>query len=404
MDEKLTRVEHLPRVSTENTAEAAAELRDWLSDRTGAALRYICQTAFTIEETRGKTENVIGAAHLPIGVAGPLIIKGDNANGTFYVPMATTEGTLVATYLHGMRATAKAGGVTACVLDDMLDITPAFVVHDLAQARALVAWVQDHMEAVRAAVESTTRHGHLVEVRPHVFGRHVLLQFFLSTGDAMGMNMINIAVNRAGQMIADNFPIERWYLRSNYSSDKKAAGINLFRPYGKEVLADVTLPGYVVRNFLGTTAEELCAFQDAAIVGSMQAGMLGFNAHFANGLAAVYIACGQDPAQIVNASIGFVHAERVNEDGLHISVRLPNVVVGTVGGGTSLPTQRECLGILGCEGEGKARKFAEIIGSTLLCGELGISSALASGRFAQAHEQNRGQLKQVGPDAAKPVP
>jgi hydroxymethylglutaryl-CoA reductase (NADPH) len=232
----------------------------------------------------------------------------------------------------------------------------------------------------------------------------VLLQFFLSTGDAMGMNMINIAVNRAGQMIADNFPIERWYLRSNYSSDKKAAGINLFRPYGKEVLADVTLPGYVVRNFLGTTAEELCAFQDAAIVGSMQAGMLGFNAHFANGLAAVYIACGQDPAQIVNASVGFVHAERVNEDGLHISVRLPNVVVGTVGGGTSLPTQRECLGILGCEGEGKARKFAEIVGSTLLCGELGISSALASGRFAQAHEQNRGQLTQAGPAAAKPVP
>jgi hydroxymethylglutaryl-CoA reductase (NADPH) len=391
MDEKLTRVEHLPRVSTANAAAAAVEMRDWVSERTGAALKYMCQTAFTIEETRGKTENVIGAAHLPIGVAGPLIIKGDNASGTFYVPMATTEGTLVATYLHGMRATAKAGGVNAHVLSDSLDITPAFVVRDLAQARALVTWVQDHMDAVRAAVESTTRHGRLVEVRPHVFGRHVLLQFFLSTGDAMGMNMINIAVNRAGQMIADNFPVERWYLRSNYSSDKKAAGINLFRPYGKEVLADVTLPGYIVRNFLGTTAEQLCAFQDAAMVGSMQAGMLGFNAHFANGLAALYIACGQDPAQIVNASIGWVRAERVDEDGVHISVRLPSVVVGTVGGGTSLPTQRECLAMLGCEGEGKARKFAEIIGSTLLCGELGISSALASGRFAQAHEQNRGE-------------
>jgi hydroxymethylglutaryl-CoA reductase (NADPH) len=121
----------------------------------------------------------------------------------------------------------------------------------------------------------------------------------------------------------------------------------------------------------------------------MQAGMLGFNAHFANGLAALYIACGQDPAQIVNASIGFAHVERASEDGLHVSVRLPNLIVGTVGGGTSLPTQRECLAILGCEGEGKARKFAEIVASTLLCGELGIASALASGRFAQAHEQNR---------------
>jgi hydroxymethylglutaryl-CoA reductase (NADPH) len=390
MDEKLTRVEHLPRVSTTNAAEAATETRDWLSDRTGVALTHISQTAFRIEETRGKTENVIGAAHLPIGVAGPLIIKGDNANGTFYVPLATTEGTLVATYQHGMRATARAGGVNAYVLHDSLDITPAFVVRDLARARELVTWVQDHMEAVRAAVESTTQHGRLLEVRPHVFGRHVLLQFFLSTGDAMGMNMINIAVNRASQMIADSFPIERWFLRCNYSSDKKPAGINLFRPYGKEVMADVTLPGYVVRNFLGTTADQLCAFQDAAIAGSMQAGMLGFNAHFANGLAALYIACGQDPAQIVNASIGFVHVEKVDDDGLHISVRLPNVVVGTVGGGTSLPTQRECLEILGCEGEGKARKFAEIVGATLLCGELGIASALASGRFAQAHEQNRG--------------
>jgi hydroxymethylglutaryl-CoA reductase (NADPH) len=389
MDDKLTPVEHLPRVSTANAAEATAQTRDWLSHRTRVALKYIAQTAFTIEETGTKTENVIGAAHVPIGVAGPLIIKGDNANGTFYVPLATTEGTLVATYQHGMRATARAGGVNACVLHDMLDITPSFVVGDLGRARALVTWVQEHMDAVRAAMEGTTQHGRLVEIRPHVFGRHVLLQFFISTGDAMGMNMINIAVNRACQLIADGFPVERWFLRSNYSSDKKPAGINLFRPYGKEVLADVTLPGYVVRNFLGTTADQLCAFQDAAIVGSTQAGMLGFNAHFANGLAALYIACGQDPAQIVNASIGFVHVEKVSDDGLHIAVRLPNLVLGTVGGGTSLPTQRECLGILGCEGEGKARKFAEIVGCTLLCGELGIASALASGRFAQAHEQNR---------------
>ncbi len=383
------KLEHLPRVSSANPTEAASELRDWLSQRTGTALKHISQTAFRIEETRGKAENVIGAAHLPIGVAGPLVMNGDNAQGTFFVPLATTEGTLIATYQHGMRAAARAGGVNAQVVADVLDITPAFLVRDLAQARALVAWVQDHMESVRTAVESTTRHGRLVEVRPHVFGRHVLLQFFLSTGDAMGMNMINIAVNRAGQMIAEGFPVERWYLRSNYSSDKKAAGINLFRPYGKEVLADVTLPGYVVRNFLGTTAEEMCAFQDAAIVGSMQAGMLGFNAHFANGLAALYIACGQDPAQIINASIGFAHLERDGDDGLHVSVRLPNVVIGTVGGGTSLPTQRECLAMLGCQGEGKARKFAEIVAGTLLCGELGISSALASGRFAQAHEQTR---------------
>ena len=383
-----THLEHLPRVADLDGPDEMAALRTWVAGRTGTALGSLSRAVFTADDVRGNVENVIGAVQVPVGVAGPLVVHGDHARGAFYVPFATTEGTLVATYQHGMRAVAKAGGVNACVVGDQLDITPVFVTRDLASARALAEWVRDHVEMLREAAESTTRHGRLTGVTPHILGRETLVQFTFSTGDAMGMNMVNIAVGRAAQLIADTLAVERWYLRSNYSSDKKPAAINLHRAYGKEVLADVTIPGYVVHNFLGATAEQIVDYVRSAQQASAHAGMLGFNAHFANGLAAVYIACGQDAAQVVNASIGFVSGDVVDGD-LYASVRLPNLVVGTVGGGTGLPTQRECLAMLDCAGEGKARKFAEIIGAALLCGELGIGSALASGRFAKAHEDHR---------------
>ncbi len=382
-------VEHLPRVTEQDGADEMAAMRSWVAERTGAALRSLSHAVFTADDVRGNVENVIGAAQLPVGVAGPLVVNGEHARGVFYVPFATTEGTLVATYLHGMRAVAKAGGVNACVVGDQLDISPVFVTRDMASARAVAEWTQEHVLDLREAAESTTRHGRLIDIHAHVLGRETLVQFAFSTGDAMGMNMVNIAVARAAQLIADTLGVERWYLLSNYSSDKKPAAINLHRAYGKEVLADVRIPGYVVRNFLGATAEQIVDYVRSAQQASMHTGMLGFNAHFANGLAAIYIACGQDAAQVVNASIGFVTGDVVGDGDLYASVRLPNIVVGTVGGGTGLPTQRECLALLDCAGEGRARKFAEIVGATLLCGELGIGSALANGRFAKAHEAHR---------------
>ena len=249
------------------------------------------------------------------------------------MPFATTEGTLVTTYQYGMRAITEAGGANAYVLADALDITPCFVVGTTREALALASWLDDHLPDLQALAVETTAHGRLVEIRPHVFGRRVFAQFVFSTGDAMGLNMVNVAVDRISRQIAEAVPCERWYLRCNYSSDKKPAAINLFRPYGKEVAIDLTLPAAVVEAHLGVSPAALVEFAASGRLGTMQAGALGANAHFANGLAAIYIACGQDVAQIVNASIGFLDVELVGEDDLYVAARLPNLVVGTVGVG-----------------------------------------------------------------------
>ena len=363
--------------------------RTWLQHNTGHALSAVKDTAFAPEEVRRNIENLVGAAHVPLGVAGPIRVNGGHAQGSYYVPFATTEGTLVSTYQYGMRAITEAGGANAHVLADSLDITPCF---ELASARDAIAfshWLNDHLDELRGVAAETTAHGRLVELHTHVFGRRVFARFVFTTGDAMGMNMVNIAVDQVCRHAIEVTRCERYYLRCNYSSDKKPAAINLFRPYGKEVAIDCTLPASVVETYLGVSTRELLAFVAAGRLGAMQAGALGMNAHFANGLAAIFLACGQDVAQVVNASIGFIDTELVGKDDLYVFARLPNLVVGTVGGGTKLPTQNECLALLDCDGDGKARKFAEIVAATLVGGELAIAAALANGRFIEAHRQKR---------------
>ncbi|HSD78962.1 MAG TPA: hypothetical protein VLA98_16210, partial [Solirubrobacteraceae bacterium] len=299
------------------------------------------------------------------------------------------EGTLVSTYQYGMRAISEAGGASTYVVADGLDITPCFVVADTRSALALARWLGEHVEELAAIAAETTSHGRLAEIRPHVFGRRVFARCVFETGDAMGMNMVNVAVDRICARVREAVPCERHYLRCNYSSDKKPAAIGLFRPYGKEVAVDVSLPAEVVERYLGVSPRALLDFGATGRLGTMQAGALGANAHFANGLAAIYIACGQDVAQIVNASIGFLDVELLDDDRLYVAARLPNLVVGTVGGGTRLPTQRECLELMDCSGDGTARRFAEIVAATLVAGELGICAALADGRFIEAHRQTR---------------
>jgi hydroxymethylglutaryl-CoA reductase (NADPH) len=370
--------------------------RTWLQHNTGHALSAVTDTAFAPEEVGRNIENLVGAAHVPLGIAGPIRVNGEHAQGSYYVPFATTEGTLVSTYQYGMRAITEAGGANAHVLGDSLDITPCFELASAGDAIAFSQWLNDHLEELRGVAAETTSHGRLTELHTHVFGRRVFARFVFTTGDAMGMNMVNIAVDQVCRHAAEMTRCERYYLRCNYSSDKKPAAINLFRPYGKEVAIDCTLPASVVETYLGVSTRELLAFVAAGRLGAMQAGVLGMNAHFANGLAAIYIACGQDVAQVVNASIGFIETELVGEDDLYVSARLPNLVVGTVGGGTRLPTQKECLALLDCDGDGKARKFAEIVAATVVAGDLAIGAALANGRFIEAHRQTRKASSRAG--------
>jgi hydroxymethylglutaryl-CoA reductase (NADPH) len=363
--------------------------RAWLAHNTGTVLDAVGQTAFTPEQVRGSIENLVGAVHVPLGIAGPIQVNGEHAAGSYFVPFATTEGTLVSTYQYGMRAITEAGGANAHVVADALDITPCFVVGDTRAALELSRWLRAHVEELAAIAAETTAHGRLTDIRPHIFGRRVFARCVFDTGDAMGLNMVNLAVDRLCVHVREAFACEGHYLRCNYSSDKKPAAINLFRPYGKEVAVDVALPPDVVEQYLGVSPRALMECAATGRLGSMQAGALGVNAHFANGLTAIYIACGQDVAQVVNASIGFLDMELLDGDRLYVAARLPNLVVGTVGGGTQLPTQRECLELMDCRGDGTARRFAEIVAATLVAGELGILAALADGRFIEAHRQNR---------------
>jgi hydroxymethylglutaryl-CoA reductase (NADPH) len=371
--------------------------RAWLAHNTGHALEAVADPAFAPEQVRGNIENLVGAAHVPLGIAGPIRVNGEHANGSYYVPFATTEGTLVSTYQYGMRAITEAGGANAYVLADSLDITPCFVLADAREAIAFAQWLHDHLPELRRVAEQTTAHGRLVELDTRVLGRRVFARFVFTTGDAMGMNMVNIAVDAACRRAVELTDCERFYLRCNYSSDKKPAAINLMRPYGKEVAIDVTLPAAVVQTHLGVSTREMLDFVTAGRQGAMQAGALGMNVHFANGLAAVFIACGQDVAQVVNASIGFADVELAGDDDLYVFARVPNLVVGTVGGGTGLPTQRECLELLECAGDGAAPKFAEIVAATLVAGEIAIAAALANGRFIEAHRHNRRRERPVAP-------
>ena len=370
--------------------------RAWLAKNAGHSLDAAAQMAFTADEPRANIENLVGATQVPLGIAGPLRINGDHAHGSYYVPFATTEGTLVSTYQYGMRAITDAGGANAHVLADSLDITPCFTLGSAAEAISFTVWLADHLSELQAIAAQTTAHGRLIEVCPHVFGRRVFARFIFSTGDAMGMNMVNLAVEEICRHVREATDCRGYFLRCNYSSDKKPAAINLFRPYGKEVAIDFTLPAAVIETSLGVSTDDLLVFAAVGRLGTMQAGALGANAHFANGLAAIYLACGQDIAQIVNASIGFMDMERVGTEDIYVCARLPNLVVGTVGGGTHLPTQRACLTLLDCWGDGTARRFAEIVGASAVAGELAIYAALANGRFADAHRQKRGSARPSG--------
>ncbi|MCK5306388.1 MAG: PilZ domain-containing protein [Candidatus Omnitrophica bacterium] len=387
---KITKLDFVPRKKDKNfDPEFVAHRRQWLSEKTNTRFFHTGYFSTPSEDMKGNIENLIGVTQIPIGVAGPLKINGQYAKGTFYIPLATTEGTLVETYQRGMLVITKAGGANVIVTKDVINVSPVFILEDISKIKGFILWVEENFEKIKEKAEKTTRYGKLLKITPLFLGKRVILNFCYTTGDAMGLNMINIATDRACEYIRENVKTEGFYLRSNFSSDKKASVYNLITGYGKEVLVEVTLSKKIVNRYLNSTPEEIYNFWYVGFLGSYQAGMIGLNAHFANGLAAIFIACGQDVAQIINANVGIVMCEITKNGDLCISAKFPNLVIGTVGGGTSLKTQRECLESIGCYGSDKAKKFAEIVAASILAGEISICAALASGVFIKAHETKR---------------
>lgn len=366
--------------------EGLAARRRWVEERTGARLDHVGRHSLPGEEMRGNVENPIGAAQVPLGVAGPLAIDGEHARGTFYVPLATTEGALVRSYERGMAALTRAGGAVTRLHADENRVAPIFHFADVAAARRFCLRLDELLPEVRAAAESTTRHGRLLRLEPRPLGRAVLVNFCYSTGDAHGMNMIVKATERACELLAARGAAERYTIFSAMDSEKRASGALLAGGKGKQVVAGARLPARLVRAYLHTTPAALRDLWQDTVLGHLQAGALGYNGHFANGLAALFIACGQDVANVVNAAVGVTHFEVAREGDLYASVTLPSLTVATVGGGTGRGTAAECLAMLGCAGAGGAPKLAEIAAATLLAGELSMGAALASGEFVAAHE------------------
>ena len=374
-------------------AEAVGIRRKAIERLTGAALDALGEYAIDAESSSKRNiENMIGAVQVPVGIAGPLAVKGEYANGEFYIPLATTEGALVASVNRGCKAITSAGGAIVRIFNDEMTRAPVFAVADVVEAQRVVEWVkeQENSTKLRKATRETTKHGELIRIYPYVVADNVFLRCAFDTKDALGMNMVTIATDRLADIIVDELDIRLVALSGNMDVDKKPAAINLIEGRGKNVVAETSIPRSIIHDVLKTTPEGMAdVHYRKNMLGSAKAGSLGFNAHAANVIAAMFIATGQDQAHVVDASTA-ITSFSVREDELYASVSMPSLPVGTVGGGTSIKTQHECLSIMDVAGGWKppgahAKKFAEIVCCAVLAGELSLIAALAARHLARAH-------------------
>lgn len=381
----------LPRIprdpDNDYSREAAAARRELVAEQTGAELEHVSRFSFEPDVLPGNIENFIGVAQVPVGLAGPLLVDGEHAQGEFYVPMATTEGTLVASYSRGMKMVAEAGGVKTTIVDDRMQRAPAFLFNSAREARDFVRWMDEHYDEIREAAESSTSTGKLIEIERYHASRFVYTRFDFTTGDAAGQNMVSKATWFACEWIKANYPaLNDYMLDAQLSTDKKHSQINTLKTRGKRVVAETTIPGELLERHMRVTARQIYRSRQIATQGGMLAGTAANTPHPANGIAAVFIATGQDEANVAESQAALGYAELRGDD-YYASVTLPSLIVATYGGGTGLPTQSECLRVLGCDGAGKVNKLAEIIAATVLCGDLSLGSAVVADEWVDAHDQ-----------------
>lgn len=378
----------IPRLPSQGYApELVAERRKWIEEQLHVDLPLVGECGIETESMRGNVENPIGSIQMPLGIAGPLAVNGKHAEGVFYVPLATTEGALVRSYERGMVAITRAGGAVARVIKSENRSAPIFVCRDIESALEVCEFIERTREQICAEAEATTSHGKLQTIRPRVVGRDVIVTLGFYTADAHGMNMIAKAAERACRWIASQCSVERWYMMSGASSEKRTTAGLLFGGKGQYVTASVEMSKRTCNRYLHANPERLVDLWRRTIVAQSFSGCVGHNAHYANGLTALFIATGQDVANVVNSAVGMTHYELLANGSLHASITLPSVTLATVGGGTHMGTSAECLRLLGCLGTGGVKKFAEVVAATLLAGELSFAAALASGEFVEAHEE-----------------
>jgi len=370
------------------TAAQATARRDFVRQETGATVEHVGSYSLDEGTLPGNIENFMGVAQVPIGLAGPLLVNGEHARGEYYVPLATTEGTLVASYNRGMRLLTEAGGVRATVVDDRMQRAPVFVLDDALAAREFGSWVAQHQPEIAAAAEATTTVGRLIEIEQYAVGPLRYLRLDYSTGDAAGQNMVGRATSAACEWIQQTYPGHpRYVLSGAIDTDKKHSQLNMLRTRGKRVVAEATLPADLLERHMGVRPEQLFRARQYSQAGGFLAGSANNGAHAANGLAALFIATGQDVANVAESHAGIVYSQPTEDGAYYWSITLPSLIVATVGGGTGLATQRECLEMLGCHGPGRVRAFAEICAAVVLAGEVSLSSAVLAGDWVTSHER-----------------
>ena len=344
--------------------------------------------SFDPQQVRGNVEHFTGVAQVPIGIAGPLLVNGEHAQGEFYVPLATAEGTLVASYNRGMKLVREAGGVTTTVMDDAMQRAPAFLFESARGARAFGEWLDGSFDAIAEAAETTTRSGKLRDIEQYSASRILYTRFNYTTGDAAGQNLTGKATAAACAWIVANspVPIERFFLESNFATDKKSSQVNMLRTRGKRVVAEATIPNALFEEIMHSSTDLMYRARQVSNLGGFMSGVNNNGAHSANGITALFIATGQDVANVAESSAAFVYAELRDNGDYYYSVTIPSLIVASYGGGTGLATQRECLEMLDCYGKGKVRKFTEIVAATVLCGELSLGSAIVAEEWVQAHD------------------
>ncbi len=378
----------IPRSSTDDYAEdVIKERQGFIAQFSGTTPQHLWRYSFDPHLAKGNCEHFTGVAQVPLGFAGPLKVNGEHAQGEFIIPLATAEGTLVASYNRGIKVLNQCGGVKCTVVDDAMQRAPVFVFEDARGARDFVQWVQANFAKLKEEAEATSKVAKLQYIDPFLANKFAYLRFNFQTGDAAGQNMVGRATFAACSWIIDRYPgIRRFYLESNFATDKKASQINIMRTRGKRDTAEALIKRDVLIQRLRVEPEQLAYHAGVANVGAFLSGANNNGLHAANAITAMFIATGQDVANVAESSAGIIYSELTPERDLYLSLTLPSLIVATYGGGTGLATQRECLEILGCYGRGNVQKFAEIVAGVALAGEVSLASAISSLDWVSSHE------------------
>lgn len=372
--------------------EIIKKRQDFVSKYSGAKFNHINKYSIDPRTLPGNIENFSGVAQIPLGFAGPLHVKGEHAVGDFLIPLATTEGTLIASYNRGIKAINLCGGVLTTVVEDCMQRAPVFIFENARQGRDFFKWMNspEVMAKIRFEAEATSSIAKLIYVDPFFSNKFVYLRFNYSTGDAAGQNMVGRATFAACSWILDNYPnkdIQRFYLESNFATDKKASQVNIMRTRGKRVTAECILKKDILEKVMRVDPRSLHYHWNVSTVGAFFSGANNNGAHSPNAITAMFIATGQDVANVSESSAGILYTELLPDNDLYISLTIPSLIVASYGGGTGLATQRECLEVMDCYGNDRAKKLAEIIAGVALAGEVSLGSAISSLDWVSSHEK-----------------